>query len=54
MEEIRVADKYNPIKIWIIKRYKSGNYYMQQEIKGRLQGRFVKTTKSHLREIGVL
>lgn len=32
----RIQDKYNPNKVWIVKRYKCGHYYVNQEICGRL------------------
>lgn len=43
--KMRIEDKYNASKVWIIKRYDSGNYYLNQEVKGRKQYRsFVRTT----------
>lgn len=31
----RITDKYNDKKIWIIKRTKSGGFYVNQEILGK-------------------
>lgn len=43
------TDKWNPAKVWIFKRYASGNYYMNQEIAGRrFYKRDVRTTKKHI------
>ena len=32
----RITDKYNEKKVWIIKRYKDGHYYVNQEICGKI------------------
>ena len=45
----RHTDRWNPRKVWIFKRYASGNYYMNQEIAGcRLYKRDTRTTKKHI------
>lgn len=36
MKTWRITDKYNPDKIWIIKRYNDGHYVANQEISGKL------------------
>lgn len=36
MKIIRVSDKYNKNKVWLIKRYKDGHYYVNQEICGKI------------------
>lgn len=49
---IRVYDKYNPHKVWIIKHTKCGHYYLNQEIYGKLfYPKFQRTNKWHIREI---
>jgi hypothetical protein len=49
MKLIRVQDKYNLDKVWIIKRTKCGHYFLQQEIKGILfYSRFTRVTKKWL------
>lgn len=45
----RIIDEYNPDKIWVIKRYADGHYYLNQEIKGRkLNRKFYRVTKWQL------
>lgn len=51
---IRVIDKYNHDKVWIITVTTQYKYYMQQEICGHMHGKRVRTTKKWLKEIGVL
>lgn len=34
MKVTRIQDKYNPDKVWMIKRYLCGTFYVNQEIKG--------------------
>lgn len=36
MTVFEVQDKYNPIKIWVIKKSKCNHYYVNQKINGRL------------------
>ncbi len=49
MKLIRIRDKYNLDKVWIIKKSKCCHYYLQQEIKGKLfYSRFVRTSKKLL------
>lgn len=33
MKVTRIQDKYNPDKVWMIKRYLCGTFYVNQEIK---------------------
>ena len=35
MKVTRIQDKYNPDKVWMIKRYLCGTFYVNQEIKDR-------------------
>ena len=45
----RITDRYNDKKVWLIKRYRSGNYYINQEICGRtFYDGFVRTTAKQL------
>ena len=47
MKTWRITDKYNPDKVWIIKRYKDGHYVATQEIKGKLQRFYSAKTKRY-------
>ena len=50
----KITDKYNSSKVWIIKHYGSGHYYINQEIKGRiLNKKYVRRTKKQLIEMGL-
>ncbi len=52
MNITRITDRYNPAKVWLIKRYPSGNYYINQEICGRtFYDGFVRTTAKRLAEL---
>lgn len=52
MKVIKIVDKYNSNKIWIIKIYSCGHYYVNQEICGRLFNRsFRRLTKSFIKSI---
>lgn len=52
MKITQVQDRYNSQKVWLIKRYRSGNYYINQKICGRtFYDGFVRTTAKHLAEI---
>lgn len=52
MNITRIIDRYNPCKVWLIKRYPSGNYYINQEICGKtFYNGFVRTTAKHLAEL---
>lgn len=54
MKTLRIKDKYNPLKIWIVKVSKCRHYYFNQEIEGKMHlSSFVRTTKKHLLEIGL-
>lgn len=52
---LRIPDKYNSNKVWLVKRYVCGAYYVNQEVNGRVfYKRFTKTTKKYLQAAGVL
>lgn len=52
MKVIRIPDRFNPRKAWLVKRYKSGNYYLNQEICGQIfYNGFVRVTKKNLAEL---
>lgn len=52
---IRVQDKYNPCKVWLVKRYSNGTYYFNQEIKGYAHNKkYQRTTKRHLEDVGII
>lgn len=52
MKVIRIPDRFNPCKGWLVKRYKSGNYYLNQEICGQtFYGGFVRVTAKFLAEL---
>jgi hypothetical protein len=49
MKIYEIEDKYNPAKVWVVKHTKSGNFYVNQKIHGRLfYKRFSRTTKRQL------
>ncbi len=55
MSITKVVDRYNQNKIWLVKKYSSSNYYINQSISGRtFYKAFRRTTKKHLKDIGVL
>lgn len=45
-------DPYNPIKTWEVTEL-SGGYYLKQFINGKQFGRGSRTTKKHLKEMGI-
>lgn len=48
----RITDKFNPHKVWIIKKYKCGHYFWNQEICGRKQNTmFVRTSKRFIKDV---
>jgi len=48
----RVHDMHNHDKVWIIKRYRCGHYYVNQEICGRLfYPKFQRMTKEQINSI---
>lgn len=52
MKVFRIKDRFNKNKVWLVKRYKSGNYYINQEICGRtFYKRFVRSTAKYLTEL---
>ena len=55
MQITRIADKWNPEKVWVIKKYFCGTFYVNQEIKGeKFYDRDRRMTKKMLVSIGVL
>lgn len=54
LKEIRITDKYNPKKIWLVRYYGCGHYFYNQEIAGKkFYKRYSKTTRKHLISIGL-
>lgn len=54
MQVVRILDKFNLDKVWIVKRYSCGTFYVNQEIKGkRFNRRATRMTKQALNEIGI-
>lgn len=52
MKIIRVIDKYNLYKEWIIKKYSNGTYYFNQVVYGtKLNKKFTRTTKKYLIDV---
>jgi Mor family transcriptional regulator len=55
MKEIivyKIYDKYNKDKVWLIKKYKSSNFYINQMIKGKhFYKKFQRTTLKHILSI---
>lgn len=55
IETLRVQDKYNPIKVWLVKQYSNGTYYFNQEINGRkVNKKYQRTTRKHLVDVGII
>lgn len=52
MPAARIPDRCNKNKTWLVKRYPSGNYYINQEICGKtFYNGFVRTTKKFIAEL---
>lgn len=52
MEVFKIKDRFNEKKVWLVKRYKSGNYYINQEICGKkFYKSFVRSTAKYLTEL---
>lgn len=49
----KFRDFYNFDKIWVVKKYNDGTYYMAQEFFGIKQYPMRRFTKKHLDEIGI-
>lgn len=48
----RIVDRWNPRKVWLIKRYADGHFALNQEVGGRvLYSRFVRASKQRIDEI---
>lgn len=48
----RKTDKWNPRKVWLIKRYADGHYAINQEVGGRvLYTSFSRVTKANIAAI---
>jgi len=53
--EIRIVDKYNNRKVWLVRRDRWGHYHVNQVIHGRkFYSCFLRTTRKWLESIGVL
>lgn len=50
MTIIKMVDKYNKGKTWIVKVYKCGKVYLNQEIHGITYKRDTRTNKKYLRD----
>jgi len=51
MKTIRINDKWDNWKVWIIKVYNRGEVYFNQECHGTMTNyKFVRTTKKYLKE----
>lgn len=49
MVTITKVKTYNPSKVYLIKRYRCGHYYMNQTIDGKIfYKRWLSTNKSHV------
>jgi hypothetical protein len=52
MKIIEIKDRFNKNKIWIIKKYKSSNYYINQKIfKKIFYRKFQRSTKKKINNI---
>ncbi len=48
----RHPDRYNPGKVWLVKRYADGHYGLNQEIAGRIfYPAYQRTTREHIEQI---
>lgn len=48
----RHTDKYNPQKVWLIKKYSDGHYGLNQEIAGKVfYTKYQRVTKAWIDEI---
>lgn len=48
----RKIDRWNPRKVWLIKRYADGHFTLNQEVGGRvLYSGYTRTTKAHIAAI---
>ncbi len=55
MTIIKIKDKYNSNKVWIIKYTKCRHYYLNQAICDRLiYNKFIRTSLKHLLDIGLI
>lgn len=52
MKIIKVQDKYNDNKVWVIKKTDCNHYYWNQEINGRLYYKsFCRTTLKYINSV---
>lgn len=52
MPTTQIPDRFNPNKVWLIKRYSSGNYYINQKICGKtFYNGFVRTTQKFIADL---
>lgn len=48
----KITDKYNPHKVWVIKHYPCGHFYINQEISNRLFYKaFQRATKEFINSV---
>lgn len=48
----RHPDRWNPAKVWLVKRYADGHYGINQEISGRVfYSKFQRVTRSYIEQI---
>lgn len=48
----RKVDRWNPRKVWLIKRYADGHFALNEEVGGRvLYSSYARTTKAHIAAI---
>jgi hypothetical protein len=52
MREIEIQDKYNPDKVWLVKKYGCGHYHLNQKIKDNIFYKgYIRVTQKHLCDI---
>lgn len=51
MSVFKFQDRYNDLKVWIVKRYADGHYYLNQSIAGQISGKFVRVRKGYIKNI---
>lgn len=52
MNIIRCIDRWNENKVWIIKHYSDGHYYVNQEIRGKIfYNKFQRSTRRFINSI---
>ncbi len=52
MRLMKIGDRYNPHKVWHIKKTKCGHVYLNQSIKGKkMYSAYQRTTNKHLNQL---